>query len=348
MSFTRDLNCMPPKITVFMAAYNAADYIRGSINSILEQTFKDFELLIINDGSTDQTVAVIAEFNDPRIRLIHNDRNLGLVFTRNVALKEARGEYIAVLDSDDIAIPNRLELQYNFFSQNSETALCGGHGIVIDKNGETLSDKRLTVPIGNDNIKITLLFRNAFVNSTVMFKTAVFKELQGYQDYAPAEDYQLFIRIANKYPVNNLDHTLVKYRYHNANTSVIQVDVGEIKINAIKKLQLTNFQINAEQKLIDAFHSILNWNLDASSFSDYLLLFTKLKSANEQLKRYPIVLFEKALFNYWFEIILNKKAKMNAMSLLLNKALFKWSYVNSKMLRKTFKLSIKGIGQISK
>lgn len=331
-----------------MAAYNAASYIKESITSILEQTFKDFELLIINDGSTDETVAVIGNFNDPRIRLIQNDRNRGLVFTRNVALKEARGEYIAVLDSDDIAVPNRLELQYNFFLENPKTALCGGNGIVIDEDGKILPGNRLTVPTGNDNIKITLLFRNAFVNSTVMFKTAVFKEIQGYQEYAPAEDYDLFIRIADKYPINNLDRPLVKYRYHSSNISVIQSDVAEIKIIAIKKIQLSNLRIHADQKLIGALLNILNWNLESSTFSDYLSLFTKLKKANQHLKKHPIILFEKALFNYWFEIILNKNAKMNAIPLLFNKALFRWSYVNSKMLRKTFKLSIKGIGKISK
>jgi glycosyltransferase involved in cell wall biosynthesis len=115
---------MPPKITVFMAAYNSENYISDSIKSILDQSFSDFELLIINDGSTDLTVDIIEKFNDPRIRLVHNDKNRGLTYTRNVALTEALGEYIAILDSDDIAVKNRLELQYNFFQQHPEYALC--------------------------------------------------------------------------------------------------------------------------------------------------------------------------------------------------------------------------------
>jgi len=339
---------MDPKITVFMAAYNAASYINESIKSILNQTFEDFELLIVNDGSTDETVPIIKKFVDPRIRLVHNDRNRGLVYTRNVALTAARGEYIAVLDSDDLATPNRLELQYNFFKQHPDVALCGGHGIVIDKHGDTLKDNRLNVPIGRDNIKMRLLFLNTYVNSTVMYRTAVFKALQGYQDYAPAEDYDLFIRIADQYPVDNLDQVLVKYRDHDSNTSLQQAETAFRKINAIKKKQLVSLQIHANQKLTDIFHNLLRWDFKDFHFSDYLSLLRQLKSANTRLKKYPEADFECMLFYYWFEIILNKKAKMNAIVLLFQKGLFKWSYLDVKKIRKTIKLSIKGIGQISK
>jgi len=338
---------MNPRITVFMAAYNAANYISESIQSILDQTFKNFELLIVNDGSTDETVNIIGNFKDPRIRLIHNDKNRGLTYTRNVALNEARGEYIAILDSDDVAIHNRLELQYNFFLEHPDFALCGGHGSVIDEVGTPVVDNRFTVPIDPDKIKITLLFQNTFINSTVMYKTAVLKELNGYNDYAPAEDYELFIRISDKYPVGNLDSILVKYRIHGSNTSIIQSELGRIKVRSIKEKQLTKLQINPDKKLTDAFFSILEWDYNAPNFTDYLSLFTKLKAANRSLNKYPEIPFEKMLFNYWFEIIYIKKAKMNALPLLLNKNIFKWSYVSFRQLRKAFKLSIKGIGQLS-
>ncbi|ATP58493.1 hypothetical protein CPT03_19505 [Pedobacter ginsengisoli] len=337
---------MNPKITVFMAAYNAASYIQESIQSILDQTFENFELLIVNDGSTDETVVVINSFKDSRIRLIHNDKNRGLTYTRNVVLNEAKGEYIAILDSDDVAITNRLELQYNFFQEHPEYALCGGHGSVIDEASKPVVDNRFTVPIGPDKIKMTLLFQNTFINSTVMYKTTVLKELNGYNDYAPAEDYELFIRLSDKYPVANLDTILVKYRIHGSNTSILQSETGRLKVRSIKEKQLTNLQIKADKKIIDAFFSILEWNYRAN-FADYLSLFTKLKAANKDLHKYPEIPFEKMLFNYWFEIIYTKKAKMNALPLLLNKNIFKWSYVNFRQLRKAFKLSIKGIGQLS-
>ncbi|HMI04321.1 MAG TPA: glycosyltransferase family 2 protein [Pedobacter sp.] len=338
---------MNPKITVFMAAYNAANYINESIQSILDQTFEDFELLIVNDGSTDETVDIINNFKDSRIRLLHNDKNRGLTYTRNIVVNEARAEYIAILDSDDVAIHNRLELQYNFFQEHPDFALCGGHGTVIDEAGNPVADNRFTVPVGSDKIKMTLLFYNTFINSTVMYKAAVLKELNGYNDYAPAEDYELFIRISDKYPVANLDSILVKYRLHSSNTSLVQSETGRAKVHSIKEKQLTNLQITADKKLTDTFFSLLEWDYSASDFTDYLSLFTKLKAANKSLNKYPEIPFEIMLFNRWFEIICVKKAKMNALSLLLNKNIFKWSYVNFRQFRKAFKLSIRGIGQLS-
>ncbi|WP_169304465.1 glycosyltransferase family 2 protein [Pedobacter frigoris] len=339
---------MLPKITVCMAAYNAAGYINESIQSILDQTFEDFELLIINDGSTDQTLDIVNEFKDPRIRLVNNDKNRGLTYTRNVALTEARGEYIAILDSDDVAVPNRLELQYTFFQEHPDFALCGGHGTVIDKTGKHVEDNRFIVPVGADKIKMTLLFQNTFINSTVMYKSAVLRELNGYLDYAPAEDYELFTRISAKYQVNNLDCILVKYRIHDNNISIVQSETGREKVFAIKQNQLTQLQIEPDERTSKALFSLLEGDFNASSFTDYLSLFTRLKTANQSLKKYPQIPFEKVLFNYWFQIIYIKRAKMNALSLLLNKNLFKWSFVSLRQLRKTFKLSINGIGSISK
>lgn len=338
---------MKPKITVFMAAYNAANHIKESIQSILDQTFQNFELLIVNDGSTDETVAIINKFKDPRIRLLYNDKNQGLTYTRNVVVNEARADYIAILDSDDVAIPNRLELQYNFFQEHPDFALCGGHGTVIDEAGNPVDDNRFTVPVGAEKIKMMLLFYNTFINSTVMYKTAVLKELNGYRDYAPAEDYELFIRISDKYPVANLDSVLVKYRIHSSNTSLVQSELSRTKVRSIKEKQLIDLQITADKKLTDTFFSLLEWDYSAANFTDYLSLFTKLKTANRSLNKYPQIPFEKMLFNRWFEIIYEKKAKMNALLLLLNKDIFKWSYVSSRQLRKAFKLSIRGFGQLS-
>jgi glycosyltransferase involved in cell wall biosynthesis len=339
---------MFPKVTVFMAAYNAANYITESVQSVLNQTFEDFELLIVNDGSTDETVAMINQFQDTRIRLIHNDRNRGLVYTRNVLLTEARGEYIAILDSDDIAVSNRLALQYEHFQKHPELALCGGHGQVINHSGATVNDPRLTVPIGIENIKITLLFFNTFVNSTVMYKKEVLLELNGYNDFAPAEDYELFIRIADKYDVDNIDAVLVKYRDHDHNTSVLHALTGSRKVQEIKKNQLNRLHIEADQKQVEVFYSVLAHQYEAYDFSDYLSLFSKLKLANQELKRYPKEPFEKRIFEYWFNIIMAKRAKRNALALLFNRSLFSFKHLTAKQFRKSFKLSLRGIGTSSK
>ena len=331
-----------------MAAYNSGDYISQAIKSILNQTFSDFELLIINDGSTDHMVEMIETFKDQRIRLVHNDKNRGLTYTRNVALTEARGAYIAILDSDDIAMSNRLELQYNFFQQHPEYVLCGGHGIFINQRGEQIDNSNLTVPIGVEKIKMMLLFGNTFVNSSVMYKTTVFRELNGYQDYAPAEDYELFIRMAEKYPVGNLDEILVKYRMHENNISSLKRETAILKLKEIKNKQLAYLGVPDHQQLGHALCDILLCNYTPRQFSDYHQLFLQLKSANRKLRRYPFKEFEEMLFEKWFTIIYQKKAKMNAITLLFNKDLFSWSYLTARQLRKGIKLSLKGVGELSK
>lgn len=149
-----------PQITVFMAAYNQADFIKQSIDSILTQSFSDFELIVVNDGSTDDTAIIVESFTDNRIRLVNNDGNKGLIYTRNRLLTLARGEYIAILDGDDIAQPDRLKLQYNFLSANPEIALCGGHATIIDENGDKTGDQ-LMVPV--DNVDLFMLDRKSVV-----------------------------------------------------------------------------------------------------------------------------------------------------------------------------------------
>lgn len=330
-----------------MAAYNSESYISDSIKSILEQSFSDFELLIVNDGSTDQTVDVIKKFDDARIRLVHNDKNRGLTYTRNVALAEARGAYIAILDSDDIALKSRLELQYNFFQQHPEYALCGGHGIFINQRGEPVNNNELTVPLGAEKIKMTLLFENAFVNSSVMYKTSIYRELNGYQEYAPAEDYELFIRMAEKYPVWNLDQVLVKYRIHENNISFLKEKTAKLKLKAIKSKQLTYLGISDNERLGSILFSILVCDYKRYQFSDYHQLFLLIKSANRKMRKYPINEFEGLLFEKWFTIIYQKKARMNALGLLFNKDFFNWSYLNMRQLRKTIKLSLRGFRRLS-
>ena len=114
---------MKPKISVIMPAYNAALYIREAIESVLNQSFQNFEFIIINDGSTDETLNIIQSFNDSRIVLINNSKNLGIIKTRNIGLQLAKGEYIAKMDADDVSLPMIFEIQNAYLDDNSEVAV---------------------------------------------------------------------------------------------------------------------------------------------------------------------------------------------------------------------------------
>ncbi|OOV20926.1 hypothetical protein BXU11_17170 [Flavobacterium sp. LM5] len=182
------------EITVFIALFNSENYISDTIKSVLNQTFTNYEILIINDASTDNSVAIVENFNSKRIRLVHNSENKGICFTRQRGVEEAKGKYIAILDADDIAEKNRLQIQYDFLEQNQEFAVCGTNTKFIDENSNPLQDEFI-VNTNYDEIKLKLLFANQFINSSVLIRKSAIEEIGGYKRHA-AEDYDLFVRLA--------------------------------------------------------------------------------------------------------------------------------------------------------
>jgi glycosyltransferase involved in cell wall biosynthesis len=128
---------MSPKVSVVIKSYNHAPYVRQSIQSILDQSFQDFEIVVTDDGSTDGTPDVVREFSDPRIRLDVFERNRGISNAMNATIARARGELIAILNSDDFALPNRIERQVAFLDANQETAAVFGLPRTVDEKGDT-------------------------------------------------------------------------------------------------------------------------------------------------------------------------------------------------------------------
>jgi glycosyltransferase involved in cell wall biosynthesis len=330
-----------PKITVFMAAYNAAEFIAESISSILNQTFNDFELLIVNDGSTDNTSSIVEMFNDSRIRLINNDGNKGLPDTRNRLLKLARGEYIAILDSDDIAYPDRLQAQFEFLNEHPEIALCGGHAKIIDQDG-IIQNKKLIVPTG-ENVNLELLFVNPFINSSTMFRTYVFREVNGYRDFALSEDFDLFVRISEKYLTTNLDKFLVKYRIHGKNITIKRSNEQVKSEREILQNMQATLGIVSNQVLINLHLELFTSNLNPSNYSEYYKLFKEMKTANQQSKRYTFEQFDRYLFNQWYEIIKLQRSNKHALRWYFKKDLFSRNYFSFKQFRKVLKTSIRGL-----
>lgn len=322
-----------PAITVFMAVFNGAKYIREAIVSILTQDFDDFELLIVNDGSTDNTLEVIAEFKDPRIRLLHNDGNKGLTFTRNHGLKEAKGKYFAILDSDDIAISGRLKLQLNFMNANPNVAICGGQAKFIDAENNEI--KRYVVPIGG-NLSYQLVIYNILINSTLMMKTDIMREVGGYRDMSPAEDYDLSFRIGLKYQIANLNNKLVEYREHGNNTSRLQTEKLNDALSRIIADIHYHLGIQTDRHLINIHQHLLNSNFAPIALDKFEELLKKLKDANKLSKIYSVALFDKFLFDTWFSILRAKKEK-RILKLYFQKPLFDWSFVTFKQLRKIIK-----------
>jgi len=200
-----------PKISVVMPAYNAEKYLDESISSILNQTFSDFEFIIIDDASRDNSKSIIKKFQrkDRRIKFLQNKRNLGVALTRNKGLKIARGEYIATFDADDISLPQRLEIQKNYLENHPSIFLIGSSAILIDEKGDKMGVfKKLD---NSKKVKKKLLKSNPIINSSTMFRN---KGNLFYRDkFDGADEYDLFLRLLTEGKnITNLPYFLVKYR----------------------------------------------------------------------------------------------------------------------------------------
>ena len=201
-----------PKISVIMAAFNKCRYIREAIDSILNQTLREFEFIIVDDASTDDTAAIIQGVDDPRIVLLRNQENLGPAPTRNKAVAAARGEYLAIMDADDIALPERFKKETDFLDTHPEYGLVGSAFLIRDEiPGAALRLQRVLTD--NRDIREGLKKQNWFGHSTVMLRRSVFTAVGGYDPaFRYSHDYELMIRVAEKYKVANLAEPLCIWR----------------------------------------------------------------------------------------------------------------------------------------
>ena len=208
-----------PAISVIMTAYNTEKYIKEAIESILNQTFKDFEFIIVDDGSTDNTRLIIEEYakKDRRIKILYNKKNLGIVKSLNKAIAIAKGKYIARMDSDDVSKLNRLEKQFVFMESNPKVGVCGTNFILINEKGKIIGWK--SFPETNEKCKKAFFFCNPFAHNTVMLRKECF-DIFGYynNDFLYAEDLELWMRFGQKYKLHNLQKYLVYYRVHAINS----------------------------------------------------------------------------------------------------------------------------------
>ncbi|MFH1822841.1 MAG: glycosyltransferase [Patescibacteria group bacterium] len=221
-----------PRITVLLPVYNGEKYIKEAMESILNQTFTNFEFLIIDDCSTDSSLKIIRSYKDPYIRIIHNETNKGLNKTLNIGLAAARGEYIARMDQDDISLPRRLEKQLAFLDTHSEIGVCGTGFGIIDQKGTLKNETHF--PNRPLLLSWKLHFFCPLAHPTVMMRTSLVKEIGGYNTKARFyEDYDLWIRLNSITKLTNLDDILFLLRKHEENTS--QIHLNE-QINSSIKL----------------------------------------------------------------------------------------------------------------
>ena len=218
-----------PLVSVLLPVYNAQDYLKQSIDSILGQTLTDFELIIVNDGSTDGSKAIIDSYSDSRIIVI-DQPNAGLPISLNRAIARARGKYLARQDADDVSEPTRLEKQVAFLDEHLDYGLLGTWARILEI--DTITDRELKHPIENGELQMKLVFYNCFVHSSVMIRKEVLSRSGLYPEDPekfPPEDFDLWLRIAQISKVANLPSHLLQYRELPESISRQKLDVMQVR-----------------------------------------------------------------------------------------------------------------------
>ncbi len=204
----------PPVISVVMSIYNAEKFLEKAVKSILDQTYSDFEFIIIDDGSTDKSIDVIRSFNDPRIRLIHQ-LNHGLVYSFNKGVRLARADFIARMDADDISMPSRFEKELVWLFSDSGRGLVGSAFSYIDAETSLPTKVTMTSPTKHIDIIRMMYIVNPFGHGSVMMRKEAVNKVGGYRpEYEPAEDYDLWRRIAQTWEVGQIPEVLYFWRLH--------------------------------------------------------------------------------------------------------------------------------------
>ncbi|MCA9136338.1 MAG: glycosyltransferase [Planctomycetales bacterium] len=213
MNSLRESSTPLPKISVVMPVRNGSAFLPQAINSILKQTYTDFEFIVVDDASSDETPAILKSVADPRLFVLTNDKNIGVSASLNRGIEHSNAPLIARMDADDVCMPERLSRQVGFMDANPKVVLCGTEAVRIDQHGNRLNYiKRLG---SNVEIRWHLLTANPFIHPSVVFRTNAFRRVGGYSPELPcAQDYDLWCRLSLQGECANLLDALVQYRFH--------------------------------------------------------------------------------------------------------------------------------------
>ena len=304
------MNLDRPEISVLMPVYNGDKFLIKSIESILNQTFENFEFIIINDGSNDDSLKIIESFNDRRIKFFHHSENRGITFALNKGLHIAKGEYIARQDQDDISLPERFILQLEYIRENN-IDLVDTNLTFVDENDQYIQDyeKRYFTP----DQTLSHLFFYEMNHSSIMCKSSLFKKYNIRYKNRPTEDYDLFIRLAKAgMKAGRIDKNLIRQRKHSnsmcgSNWNSIKKDIDVMRIELVKDLKIVPTYY--EEKLHIAFVEQSTSTLDQYNFKQVLGWANRIVKANKQEKIYNEKHFNEQLYLRLLRLIKMRKRK---------------------------------------
>ncbi|KKU68846.1 MAG: glycosyl transferase [Parcubacteria group bacterium GW2011_GWA2_47_16] len=293
-----------PRISVIMPVYNGEKYIKRAIDSIIRQTFADFELIIINDGSIDRSMEIVKSFGDRRIVTVENEQNTGLSAVRNQGLSTARGDLIAFLDCDDISHPDRLELEVAFLDTHPDFGLVGSYTRLIDMNSKPTGVLwREHIPC--EKFPLRVMFGNTFTTSSVMLRKTALPPTRFRDGFAPAEDYELWTRMLKKWKGWNIPKILTDYRIHPAGTSIEKKALQQSAIDKIIASEIRELGIEPSSEELALHRKNYGFAGTKEETEKFLgqreMWLRKLIEQNQKVGRYPNELFEEVVAEKWLE-----------------------------------------------
>jgi glycosyltransferase involved in cell wall biosynthesis len=283
-----------PRVSVIMPTYNSASFLGDAVMSVLAQTFTDFELVVVDDGSTDETQAILAGFSDPRLVIHRSAVNTGLAAARNAGLTRSRGALIAWLDSDDISLPRRLERQVAVLERRPRVGICGTWV-------QTLGASRSTwrYPRRSGMVASRMLFDDPLATSSVVMRREVLCGMHAFDpEFAPAEDYDLWERASRGWEIVNIPAVLTRYRVHVSQTSVLQHQRQRFAVKLIQQRQLHRLGLTPTEKEWHLHERIgVGWGegLRRDDQECALAWLRRLKEANDDREVYPRASFAAVL-----------------------------------------------------
>ncbi len=309
-----------PMISVVMPVYNGEKYLREAIESILNQTYTDFEFIILNDGSTDRTEEIIFSYDDSRIVYVKNSENLQIVKTLNKGIALAKGKYIARMDADDISLPERFEKQLKFMDGNPDIDICGSY---IKMFGERNGIWKM--PLIHDEIAVELLFGPSFAHPTIMGKRSFFSKFHYIEDYDRTEDYALWTESSKESKFANLSDILLLYRVHEVQISSHFKNIQQMQSIQIKYNFLSDFKSRLSDK--DLKNIIMFTNKSIEFSPEFEKMFLSFFELNKECQLFSPALLEKRISLEYFELIKSNKSLRNLLA-FINSPLKRYSQLS--------------------
>ncbi|HET9221560.1 MAG TPA: glycosyltransferase family 2 protein [Roseiflexaceae bacterium] len=293
-----------PTVTVLMPVHNSSAYLPEAIESVLAQTFGDFELLIIDDGSTDGTWQILTQYarRDARIRLARNQTNVGLTRCLNAGLAQAQGEYIARMDGDDVSLPERLARQVAFMEQHPRVGICGAWVRTTGARGQGME----RYPTEDADIRCQLLFKNVLAHPAAIMRRSLFTQIGLAYDpaYRYAQDYDLWVRAAEHVALANIAQILLHYRTHPQQAGQREREAQDHAAGQVRQFQLRRLDVQptaAESATHEAV-SMLRFQPGQAFILSAEAWLRKLDAANQRAGIYSELALARALAERWYMV----------------------------------------------